>query len=483
MRKYTLFISVIFNRGTIYLILLFLLLVQVSRSYAVNDELDLSTPKIENITPENIVYIDEGWANNTINTTIYRHHGIVTFRNYQYLAFFVNSQRLRIVRNNIKSNTVKPQISDIVGEYDVSDSHNTISIGIDRLGYIHLSYSQHATNLRYRRSKYPLSISDWTDELSMTGMSEDRVTYPTFVIPQISESNSINRELLFLYRDGHSAKGDICIKKYIADIKIWKDIRPCLLSGTKHYPWTSNAYLNHPSIDKNGNIHLSYVWRTHFLGKNRILNNIGVDYAVSDDWAKTWNTSLGRKYQLPITQVNSETVFAVSPGNNLINQTSSAVDSKGNPHIVFYSNDYEGIPQYQHVWFDGDKWNHSFLSKRQKTFLLHGAGSLDIPISRPEVVIDNKDRLYLIYRGDLSDNKMAITRFLPPNYDLKSSSTRILWNKDIGYAEPIIDRLRWERDKILSMYMQKSGRASNQDVSPAKTEPAYIVDWDIVNNW
>lgn len=461
----------------------FLFLLNACTLPTVSGEEYFLSQKTEHISPNNIVNLGEGWANNAINVTIYRHHGIVTLRNYQYTAFFVDSHHLRIVKRNIKSTTTKPKIFDITGEYDVSDTHNTISIGIDNLGYIHLSYAQHASKLRYRRSKHPWLISEWTDEIAMTGLNEDALTYPAFIVPRNNDSSLPSKELLFIYRDGHSANGDVCIKKFTPSLLTWKDMKPCLLVGRGQNPWTSNAYINHAAIDGLGNIHLSYVWRTHSLGKKKIINNIGIDYAVSNDWAKTWQTSLGNEYRLPITQVNSETVYAVSPANNLINQTSSAIDSDNNPHIVYYANDYNGFPQYQHIWFDGQKWNHSFSSKRTKSFSLQGGGSLDIPISRPEIIIDKADRVYLIYRGDLSNQKMAITRFLPPNYDLKNSSTKILWGKDIGYAEPIVDRLRWEKEQILSMFIQKSGRASNRDVSNVQHEPAFIVDWDILNSW
>lgn len=443
-----------------------------------NNKVDLPSYNIGNI-----IDVGNAWGNNAINTTIYRHHGIVTIGNYQILAFFVDAQHLRVVKRNIKSNITEPAIWDISGIYDVSDSHNTASIGIDNLGYIHLSYAQHANKLRYRRSMYPMDITKWTDEISMTGLREKHVTYPAFIIPRNSLAESANRDLLFFYRDGRSGKGDICIKKYNSSMSKWKDVEPCIIIGSKQTPWTSDAYLNPPAIDNSGNIHLSYVWRTHFLDPKKILNNIGIDYANSRDWGKTWQTSLGREYRLPITQVNSETVYAVSPGNNLINQTSSATDSLGNLHIVYYANDSQGVPQYQHVWFDGKKWRHSLSSARTKSFLLHGAGSLDIPISRPEILIDSKDRFYLIYRGDLSGNKMAVTRFMPPEYDLQSSSTKILWDKEVGYAEPVIDRLRWEKEQILSMFIQKNDRASNRDVTQRHYESAYIVDWDIVKLW
>jgi hypothetical protein len=78
---------------------------------------------------------------------------------------------------------------------------------------------------------------------------------------------------------------------------------------------------------------------------------------------------------------------------------------------------------------------------------------------------------------------MAITRFLAPNYDLDSSSTKVLWNEGIGYAEPVIDRLKWEKEQILSMFIMKNGRASNRDVSNVKHELEFNVDWDILSFW
>jgi len=460
-----------------------LLLLSSFNLHVLGSEKSLLSDNNKIISRENVFSVGNAFANNAINTTIYRHHGIVTAGNYQYLAFFVDAHRLRIIKRDIKSSAAKPEIFEIPGVYDVSDTHNTISIGIDRLGYIHLSYAQHGSKLNYRRSKRPLSITEWTDEIAMTGLREKQVTYPAFIMPRTNSPKLTANDILFIYRDGRSGNGDICIKKYNSDSLQWQDIEPCIIVGSEQSPWSSNPYLNHVAIDSSDTIHFSYVWRTHFLGEKKILNNIGIDYAASGDWGETWQTSLGREYRLPITQVNSETIYAVSPGNNLINQTSSAIDSKDHPHIVYYANDDNGIPQYQHVWFNGKKWQHSYLSLRTQSFLLHGSGSLDIPISRPEILIDKKDRVYLIYRGDLSQQKMAVTRFLPPNYDLETSSSKMLWAKDIGYAEPVIDRLRWEQDHILSMYIQKSGRASNRDVTKILHEPAYIVDWDIVNAW
>ena len=92
------------------------------------------------------------------------------------------------------------------------------------------------------------------------------------------------------------------------------------------------------------------------------------------------------------------------------------MDAEGRPHIVFYSDDPDGVPQYQHLWFDGREWSHSFISRRTEPFVLAGGGTLRIPISRPEIIIDDECHVYVIYRGDTTDSRMVAQRLLPPHY-------------------------------------------------------------------
>lgn len=431
--------------------------------------------EVPEIRPVSVLELADAWATNTVNTVIFRHHGLVTVGGRQVAAFYEDPRAIGIVLRDLE--TGKIERSRIEGNYDIHDAHNAISIGIDSDGYIHLAYDHHVGSLRYRRSAAPWSIREWTDELPMSGGREDRLTYPAFLMPTAGEP------LRFLYRDGSSREGEACLKEYSAKEKVWKDIKPCILSGADQRPWTSNPYWNHPAIDSQGRIHLSFVWRTHPIGPNRRVNNIGIDYAISRESARTWESSRGRDLVIPITQVNSETVFAVSPGTNLINQTSMALDSNENPHIVFYSNDPDEIPQYQHLWYDGRQWRHSFLSKRSRAFELAGGGTLQIPIGRPEVLIDEKDRVYVIYRGDLSGDRMTVLRLLPPDYLPNAAQTRVLWGEPLGFAEPIVDRMRWLTEGILSMLIQWNGQPPHDEMSDVRLAPVHIVDWDLVGGW
>jgi hypothetical protein len=193
----------------------------------------------------------------------------------------------------------------------------------------------------------------------MSGVNEDQVTYPSFI-----KANR-QRKFLFLYRVGISENGALCLKMFSDITRDWKDGLSFIASGMDSSPWSSNPYWNTPVLDQFGNLHLSFVWRTKSIGANNLVNNIGIDYAWSPDLGKSWLTSKNHPLKTPITRVNSETVYAVSPGTNLINQTSMAVDSKGHPHIVFYADDKNGIPQYQHLWFDGKEWKlRSFQTRK-----------------------------------------------------------------------------------------------------------------------
>jgi hypothetical protein len=412
--------------------------------------------------------LGDAWAANTVNTVIFRHHGILTSGLLQFTAFYAGESTLRVVQRDLSNESI--ELFDLTGEFNVRDAHNSISLGCDRQGYLHLTYDHHGTNLRYRRSMSPCNIQGWTDELGMTGVHEGKVTYPCFIL------SPDDGPLMLLYRDGLWNKGTARIKVYDEAGQTWADRPTPILSGAEQRPWTSNAYWNHPVMGSDGSMHLSFVWRTDSIGAEQLINNINVCYARSMDNGLTWTTSYGRPYRLPITQVNAETVHPVSPGCNLINQTSMALDSRNRPHIVFYSNDPNGIPQYQHLWFDGRSWRHRYISQRKTAFSLMGGGTLQIPISRPEIVMDRQDNAYVIYRGDLSDNKMTVLQLPGPDYPFDPALIQTVWDANLGYAEPIIDRTRWQQENILTLLLQHNHQPDGDRSHDVLSMPVTLID-------
>jgi hypothetical protein len=414
------------------------------------------------------IELGEAWAGNIVNTAIFRCHGLLTMNSYQFTAFYVDSNTLRIVQRSLTDDHI--QSYDILGEYNLKDAHNSINLGADRDNFLHICYDHHGGNLRYRRTLKPMDINDWSEELSMTGKNEERVTYPTFIMPL---SNS---PLLILYRDGHWKRGVAYLKYYVEDLKVWRDYSYPVLSGADQKPWTSSPYWNHPVMDEQGTLHLSFCWRTDYFNSDKLLSNINIDYAKSYDYGHHWYTSKNHPFNLPITQVNSETVCAIAPGQNLINQTSMTLDSKGHPHIIFYANDEDDITQYQHVWFDGRKWHQGYVSKRRKSFVLSGADTLQIPISRPDLVIDRHDNIFVVHNGEESQQRMAVTYLPAPNYEYYESNTQILHDAKIGFAEPVIDHLRWKQENVLSILIQENGQPNGDIGHILQSKPVSIVD-------
>jgi BNR repeat-containing family member len=418
--------------------------------------------------------LGSAWSGNTINTAIFRHHGVLSDAGYQFTAFYVDPSTLRLARRDLTTGDIGS--FDLGGEYNLLDAHNGINLGIDRAGHLHLSYDHHCDRLRYRRSLRPWRIDGWTDERPMTGVHEANVTYPAFI--QRTQAGP-NAPLLLLYRDGAANRGTARLKLFDEESEQWIDRPVPVLSGAGNRPWTSNAYWNHPARGNDGSLHLSYVWRTHSIGEEGRLNNINVCYAKSNDEGLSWVTSLEQPYRLPITQVNAETVFGVTPGSNLINQTGMALDSQQRPHIVFYSNDGAGVPQIQHLWFDGRQWRHHFISDRISPFNLAGRGTLRIPISRPDVVIDRADNVFVIYRSDEYGNCFVVTKLTKPSYSYETSETQVLWDAEVGYCEPVIDRQRWQLEGILTMFVQCTDQPDHDVGHEQRTVPVLLIDFEL----
>jgi len=117
------------------------------------------------------------------------------------------------------------------------------------------------------------------------------------------------------------------------------------------------------------------------------------------------------------------------------------------------------------------------VSQRTQPFVLAGQGTLQIPISRPEIVIDDDDSVYLIHRGDLSGDRMVAQRLAPPHYEPDAAAVRELWPEPLGFAEPVIDRLRWQRERVLTLQIQKCLQPPNEGAAAPVYEPLRLVDW------
>jgi hypothetical protein len=247
---------------------------------------------------------------------------------YQFVAFYDASHRLTVAQRKLPSRDwTFSRLPDVTGW----DSHNFVALTADADGYLHLSGDMHASPLKYFRTTKPWDASTFKRVDRMTGVDEDRCTYPHFL-------RGADNKLLFTYRDGGSGDGNQMYDQYDLKDQTWQ---PFLDSPLTDGQGTNNAYFNGPIRGPDGWYHLAWVWRA----TPDAATCHDVCYARSRD-LRHWETSDGQPLKLPIRTSNCEIVDPVPERAGLSNANIKiGFDSRGRVTITYHKNDANGDTQ------------------------------------------------------------------------------------------------------------------------------------------
>lgn len=422
--------------------------------------LALSTSAARAAGEGQLIEVGNAWAANSVNAVIFRNDPITTVGEQQFVAYYDEQGRVVIGSRTIGHAAWQLTKTALVGNN--KDAHNMISLIADGEGYLHISWDHHGHPLRYAISKTP-ATPDFGEKIAMTGETETNVTYPQFF-------KLANGDLIFFYRDGASGRGNLCLNRYDVKAKKWTQVHKNLISGEGK----RNAYWQ-CTVGGDGSIHLSWVWRE----SPGVETNHDLCYAKSVDGGVTWTKSNGTKYQMPIVESTAEIAQAIPQKHELINQTSMCTDGEGNPIIATYWRP-EGteVVQYFVVRFDGKTWSASQVSDRKVPFSLSGGGSKQIPISRPQVLAKSeagKTSIYLVYRDVTENDGKAI---LASCADITKGEWKrnAITDFSVRYWEPSYDHIRWERDKVLSLYVQSVGQGDGETLEKLEPTPVFVYE-------
>lgn len=400
-----------------------------------------------------------GYSQTSVNTAIFRKNSIVTHNGIQYIAFYDENGYLTLGKRELGNTQWTFYLSQYKG--NCKDAHNVISIMVDGEGFLHVAFNHHGSSLNYCRSLRPGSLILGNKEI-MVGRDETEVTYPEFY-------RLTNGDLIFVYRSGGSGRGNLIMNRYEAKTKTWQRVQNVLIDGENE----RNAYWQ-LYVDNVNTIHLSWVWRE----TPDVATNHDLCYARSRDGGVTWEKSDGEKYRLPITAENAEYVWHIPQDSELINQTGMCADKNGNPYIATYWRDREStVPQYRLVWFDGETWHMQQVFERKTPFTLKGGGTKRIPISRPQLVIDNergKNNLYYIFRDEERGDKVS----LASTRDLEKGiwETRDLTDFSVGAWEPTYDTELWREEHKLHLFVQHTDQGDGEKTGLLSPQPVYILE-------
>lgn len=405
-------------------------------------------------TQPRFIAAGNGWASNSVNTVVFRHNPLTTYKNTQYIAYYDSAQRLVLGKRTLGEKNFTIQATQYKGK--ATDAHNTISIITDGEGYLHVSWDHHNNPLRYARSVSPGSLQ-LTEKMPMTGKKENNTTYPEFY--RLPDGN-----LLFLYRDGSSGNGDLMLNKYDVKTKTWTQLQDGWINGEGE----RNAYWQ-MTIDKLGNIHVSWVWRE----TGDVATNHDMCYAQSKDGGLTWEKSTGEKYKLPITAATAEYACRIPQKSELINSTTMSTDEEGHPYIASYWRATD-IPQYWLIYNDGAGWKTQQISHRTTPFSLSGAGTKRIPISRPRVMI-SKNKAVLIYRDVEQGDKVTVAVCK----DIAKGKWEIenLTSMSVGLWEPSLDTEIWRSKNVLHLFVQRVEQGDAETTKDIGPQPVQVLEW------
>ena len=402
--------------------------------------------------------VDSGWARNSVNAVVFRKNSLTSWQNTQYISYYDKDGYVVVGKRNLSQAAWEVRRTMFKG--NVNDAHNSISIATDGAGYLHISWDHHNTPLKYARSLEPGALEFAT--MPMTGIDEERVSYPEFF-------RMPNGNLIFLYRSGQSGEGRLNMNIYDQKKQQWSTVYTNLIDGEGQ----RNAYWQ-AYVDAKGIIHLSWVWRE----SPDVASNHDLCYARSIDAGKTWTTSTGKKYTLPITATSAEYVCRIPERSELINQTSMCADAQGKPYIASYwKESKDRAPQYHVLYPDGTGWQNINLDFRTLNFSLGGQGTKSIPISRPQIVIAGSNEnavAHLIFRDAETNNMVSIAT---TNLKTKTTTVRTLTDYSIGAWEPSYDADLWKSKNILHLFLQKVQQADGEGMTNANAEMVSVLEW------
>ena len=285
---------------------------------------------------------------------------LITHGDMQFVAYYDTEHRLTVASRKLNE---KEWIYKVLDTSVGWDSHNYITMKIDRENYIHLSGNMHVSPLVYYRTENPLDIMSFKKINYMTGENELKTTYPAFM-------DGPNNQLIFHYRDGHSGNGNEIYNVYDYETKTWKRLLNTPLTDGENL---MNAYMNGPNLGPDNYYHLLWVWRdTYDCSTNHHLS-----YARSKDLI-SWESINGQKVELPMTI--SDTCLWVDPipvkGGIINGAAKIGFDSNNNVLITYHKHDNNGNTQGYITRYNNNNWEIVKLSNWDYRWNFEGGGSI-----------------------------------------------------------------------------------------------------------
>ncbi len=371
---------------------------------------------------------------------------------WQFISYYNKHRELTVASRKVSEKKWNYQILPTKVGWD---SHNRITMALDRDHCLHLSGNMHNDTLIYFKTERPNDSATFKRLFPIvSAQDERRCTYPSFI-------KNAEGALIFSYRKGGSGNGVTISNIYDEKIKSFKRLtdKP-LFDGLG----LMSAYARGPVLGPDSLFHVHWLWRD----TPGCETNHDLSYARSSDLVH-WETIDGQKTELPITPKSVQfTVDPIPPLGGAINGgTSFFFDSDKKPLIAYMKYGPTGNSQIFLATIRDQKWVANQVSDWNYRWAFSGPGSITFEIrlqggeltpdgtisiayqhikrGSGELVVDPNTLSLIADRPRVNvQNSWYPAELLTPNSNIDSASVRWLKMKASPERPNEYYALRWE---------------------------------------
>ena len=393
-----------------------------------------------------VTHLGLAYANSSINTSVFRQQSILGLGGGQHAVSYFDAlgdARIDVLsadNTHIRSVRVDYRLERRL----LTDGHCSINLGLSSDGRVHFIYGAHGTQPIYG-SITLTALLDVNSSAVIRGTPWLRtITYPQFY------RIGVDLQLWFRSDPDNTIQFVRCNP---ADSLF--SSKPIVLLAANG---SEGPYMNQLA-QLGDRLALSWLYRVPSADGN--VRNEGLYIAISDDAGVTWKTRDGASLALPIDRSKLTPEIDLMGSFQPLNQTSSCFAPDGCLYVSFYARDSVGLYQVHVARFGAVSAPVvEVVSDNVERYDLAGAGTLSLPLSRPQVVASNT-HVYAIYRqsGALvvasRDRTLVAGSWMHRRYQVG----------ELGVWEPTYCRETWEATQRLHVFVQsvRQGPRDTQD--------------------
>jgi hypothetical protein len=313
----------------------------------------------------------------------------VSHNNWQFIAYYNKTRNMTVASRKVSEKKWNYKVLPTKVGWD---SHNRISMTIDRDLCLHVTGNMHNDSMTYFKTEKPLDISSFERIFPLVNVDDElSCTYPNFI-------KTKDKQVIYSYRIGGSGNGVTITNAYNENTKSFKRLTDNpLFDGLGEM----SAYASGPGLGPDGNYHVVWLWRN----TPHCETNHSLSYARSSDLIH-WENMQGEQSELPITPRTKLFIAdPVPPKGGAINGAFKLFfDLENRPLLAFMKYDKKGNNQFFVAKEEDGEWMIKQISDWNYRWEFKGSGSITFEINLKNARVTNDNRIVIAYwhknRGD-----------------------------------------------------------------------------------